>query len=285
MFFSKSSRAGLRAKFVKSAATFAVAATAIAGAQSGVQAQEKEKLWENVQKAGVLRVGVAEAPPHLSRDPKTGKWSGFFVEMAEKYGEAIGVKVEPVETTWGNMVAGLQAGKWDISLALNRNPKRSLAINYSIPAWSYEIGLLYNKQNPKLEGVTTVDQLDKAGVTIAVMQGAAGDLALSPVIKNAKLSRMPGANEGRLAVISRRADVFATDSDIHRVTIGKNPDWAQQILPNPAIAKQGIAFGFRKSVPLEQIQTFNIFLEELIARGETQRIYDRHLKAMIDANK
>jgi polar amino acid transport system substrate-binding protein len=266
--------------FMTNVKTFAAAAAlAVAGLAQPAAAQEN--LWSDAQSRGTLRVGVAEAPPLMVRDPKTGEWSGYFLDVMEGYGKAIDVDIEVVETTWGNMVAGLQAGKWDISSALNRKPQRALAVNYSMPIWSYEIGLLYDTRNPKISAdMTSLADFDKEGITIAVMQGAAGDLSITPQVKNAKIIRLDGANEGRLAIISKRADVFATDSDIHRITILQNPDWAAQVLPQPAIAKQGIAFGLRKSVPLEDVQVLDIYLEEQVATGNVQRLYDAAVEAM-----
>ncbi|WP_421702968.1 transporter substrate-binding domain-containing protein [Aliiroseovarius sp.] len=259
----------------------AVAAVSAAALAQPAVAQDKEALWSDVQERGTLRVGVAEAPPLLVRDPKTGDWSGYFLDVMDGFAASIDVEVEVVETTWGNMVAGLQAGKWDISSALNRKPQRALAVNYSIPIWSYEIGLLYDTRNPKITpDMTSLADFDKEGITIAVMQGAAGDLSITPQIENAKIIRLDGANEGRLAIISKRADVFATDSDIHRITILQNPDWAAQVLPDPAIAKQGIAFGLRKSVPLEDVQVLDIYLEEQVATGNVQRLYEAAVEAM-----
>lgn len=259
----------------------AVATLSAAALAQPVLAQERENLWADVQERGTLRVGVAEAPPLLVRDPKTGDWSGYFLDVMNGFASSIDVEVEVVETTWGNMVAGLQAGKWDISSALNRKPQRALAVNYSIPIWSYEIGMLYDTRNPKITAdMTSLVDFDKEGITIAVMQGAAGDLSITPQIENANIIRMDGANEGRLAIIAKRADVFATDSDIHRITILQNPDWAAQVLPSPAIARQGIAFGLRKSVPLEDIQVLDIYLEEQVATGNVQRLYEAAVEKM-----
>jgi polar amino acid transport system substrate-binding protein len=258
---------------------FAIGLTA--AASSSALSQEHKSIWSDVQQRGVLRVGVAEAPPLLVRDPKTGNWSGYFLEVMKGFGSVLGVKVEPVETTWGNMVAGVQAGKWDIATGLNRKPERAMAVNYSIPIWSYEIGLLYDKRNPKITPeMKSLSDFDKPEITIAVMQGAAGDLSVSPQIKNAKIIRLEDTNAGRLAVISKRADIYAEDSDIQRVTILQNPDWAAQVLPEPAIAKQGIAFGFAKTVPLDEVQVLDIYLEEQIATGAVQRLYDDAVKAL-----
>ncbi len=252
-------------------------ATAWVGGTANAQ---DNNFWGNIQKSGKFRVCVAEAPPYLARDAATGKWSGFFVEVAEGFAKSIDVEAEPVETTWGNMVAAVQSGKCDVASALNRRPKRALAVNYSIPIWYYQIGFLHNMENPKAKGASTVADIDKSGTTIAVMQGAAADLALTPIIENAKITRLPGANEGRLAVISRQADYFAVDSDSNRLTIRKNPDWASQILPTPAITKEGVAFGFSKAVSLSDIQVFNIYLEAEVAKGAVQRAFDRAQSAM-----
>ncbi len=84
-------------------------------------AQSAENLWKDVQDRGVLRAGAALAPPHVMRDPKTGEYSGIFVDLVKEFGEQVlGVKVQFVDTTWDNIIAGMQAGKWDVALALNR---------------------------------------------------------------------------------------------------------------------------------------------------------------------
>src|SRR5713101_6486788 len=96
-------------------------------------AQPAENLWKDVQDRGVLRAGAALAPPHVMRDPKTGEYSGVFVDLVKEFGEQVlGVKVLFVDTTWDNIIAGMQAGKWDVALALNRTAKRALSINYSV---------------------------------------------------------------------------------------------------------------------------------------------------------
>ena len=90
-------------------------------------AQQIEDLWKEVQDRGVLRAGAALAPPHVMRDPKTGEYSGIFVDLVKEFGQQVlGVKVEFVDTTWDNIIAGMQAGKWDVALALNRTANRAL---------------------------------------------------------------------------------------------------------------------------------------------------------------
>src|SRR5580693_7529091 len=125
-------------------------ALSLSAAGQPAAAQQAENLWKDVQDRGVLRAGAALAPPHVMRDPKTGEYSGIFVDLVKEFGEQVlGVKVQFVDTTWDNIIAGMQAGKWDIAPALNRTAKRALSINYSMAPWQYQISFVFNKDNPK----------------------------------------------------------------------------------------------------------------------------------------
>ena len=62
-----------------------------------------------IKQRRVLRVGVTQAPPWYSKDPRTGEWSsGLGVSMGKSMANALGVKFEAVEVTWGTAIAALQ---------------------------------------------------------------------------------------------------------------------------------------------------------------------------------
>ncbi|MDT4824982.1 putative histidine-binding protein [compost metagenome] len=187
-------------------------------------AQEGNGYWQEVQKKGVLRCGAATAPPHIIRDPKTSEYSGTFVDLCRQFGEELGVKVEMVDTTWDNMVAGLQAGRWDMSMALNRTPKRALAVAYSQPVWNFEISGVYDQANPKFaQAPKSLADIDKPGVNIAVVSGTAIDAAVSGKIKNAQIMRLPDIDSSRLALSSKRVDLLFEDSDATAIFAATNP--------------------------------------------------------------
>ena len=94
------------------------------------QAADDASLWQNVQKAGVLRCGAAVAAPYVMRNAGSGQYSGYFVDLCRNFGEKVlKVRVEFVDTNWDNLVAGLQSGKWDLAMALNQTPERALAVS------------------------------------------------------------------------------------------------------------------------------------------------------------
>ncbi|XKM43492.1 substrate-binding periplasmic protein (plasmid) [Rhizobium ruizarguesonis] len=253
---------------------------------TAAQAETAEGYWQGVQKAGVLRCGAAVAPPYVMRDPATGEYSGFFADLCKEFAEVLKVKPEFVDTTWDNIVAGLQAGKWDLSLALNRTPTRAMAVQFSIPAMEYQISLAYNKDNPKIAaGAASVADIDKAGVTLAVMSGTAQDKAISASVKNATIMRLPGNDETRLAVTSKRADILVDASDTNQLFTQSNPDWAVALNPTPALAKQGVAFGLPHNLSAADVEVVDIFLEEKVATGHVDELIKKAVDEVLKGAK
>lgn len=244
-------------------------------AQSAAQAADVS-LWQGVQKAGVLRCGAAVAAPYVMRDAKTSAYSGYFVELCRDFGERVlKVKVEFVDTNWDNLVAGLQSNKWDLAMALNQTPERALAVAFTVPATDYQVSLLVNKNNAKLGDINDdISALDKPEITFAVMSGTAQDKAISSVVSRGKIMRLPGMDEARLALMSKRADVLVDASDTNHLFALANPDWTREILPKPALAKQGVSFGLRRDISPADLQVLNIYLTQRRETGDIQKLVD-----------
>lgn len=267
----------------KIARPLAAAALVAATFAAAAQAQDTESYWQKVQSAGVLRCGAAVAPPFVVRDPATGAYSGLFADICREFAGVLDVKPEFVDTTWDNIVAGLQAGRWDMSLALNRTPVRAMAVTFSAPATSYEISLAYNKANPKIPAnPASVADVDVAGVTLAVMSGTAQDKAISAAVKNATILRLPSNDETRLALMSRRADMLVDDSTTNLLFTKSNPDMVA-FLPQPALAKQGMALGLPHQLSAADVAVVDIFLEENIATGHIETLLQKSVDEALAA--
>ncbi|WP_417257212.1 substrate-binding periplasmic protein [Celeribacter halophilus] len=269
--------------FKKSMKKFALGFAVASMLAMPAAAADPSEGWAGVQAEGKLRCGAAVFPPYVMRDPVTGEYSGFFSELCKQFGEEVlNVPVEFVDTTWDNIVAGLQSGKWDMSLALNRTPTRALAIAFSEPAVPYEITLVYNKSNPKIpEGASSLADFDIDGVTIAVVSGTAMDKSLTPLVENADIVRLPSSDEARLAVMSRRADVLADPSDSNALFVAANKDWAVDVAPVPAISKQGIGFGLNVNFPAKDIAALDIFIQEKIDTGAVDRLVEASVQEIL----
>ncbi|PPC78861.1 amino acid ABC transporter substrate-binding protein [Pokkaliibacter plantistimulans] len=251
-----------------------------------VQAAELD-LWKQVQKDGVLRCGAAVAAPYVMRDAKSGDYSGYFVDLCKDFGEKVlKVKVQFVDSNWDNLVAGLQSSKWDMAMALNQTPERALAVTFSTPATDYQVSFLVNKDNPKLKDAgNDVASYDKPGVTFAVMSGTAQDKAVSAVIRKGTIMRLPGMDETRLAVMSHRADVLVDASDTNHLFAMSNPDWSKEVMPEPALAKQGVSFGVPRDISAADLQVLNIYLTQRRETGEISALVDKASAAVLAENK
>jgi polar amino acid transport system substrate-binding protein len=252
-----------------------LAGAAVMGLAISAQAAEAPQ-WQAIQKAGVLRCGAAVAAPYVMRDAASGQYSGYFVDLCRDFAEKVlKVKAQFVDTSWDNQVAGLQSGKWDLAMALNQTPERALAVAFSVPATDYQVSLLVNKENPKFSSAgSAIADYDKPGVTIAVMSGAAADKAVSAVVKNATIMRLPGSDETRMALMSRRADVLADASDTNHLFALAN-DWAREVLPKPALAKQGVSFGVSREMSAADLAVLNIYLTQRRETGEIDKLVDK----------
>ncbi len=239
--------------------------------------------WEGVKEAGELRCGAAIATPYVMKDPRTNEYAGFFVEMCRGFADHLGVEATFVDTNWDNLVAGVQSNRWDLAMALNQTPEREKAVAFSEPVSNYEVSFLYNKDNPKFsDGVNNLEDIDQENITIAVMSGTVQDKTVSESIEDADVMRLPGMDETRLAVMSRRADILADANDTNLLFQHANPEWAEIMTPTPPLARQGVAFGLNKSTPEADIQELNEFILSKKEAGEVEEMIDEAAKIAVE---
>jgi cyclohexadienyl dehydratase len=83
---------------------------------ASVHAQQPSRLDEIIRR-GTLRVGTTgDYLPFTYLDKATGKFRGFDVDMAEALGNALGVKVEFVQTAWPQLMRDFEDDDFDIAM-------------------------------------------------------------------------------------------------------------------------------------------------------------------------
>ena len=66
-----------------------------------------------IQKRGVLRVGMEPGYMPFELTNQKGEIIGFDVDMAKRMAKAMGVKLELVSTAWDGIIPALMTGKRD----------------------------------------------------------------------------------------------------------------------------------------------------------------------------
>lgn len=186
-------------------ALVATLATALALTMAAASADPNATL-DRIRGAGVIKVPVmiGEEPGYV-KDPATGEWGGFYVEWANEIAEILGVKVEPVETTWGNLAADFQANKIDIAFGLNPNPKRGLVVDYlSVPLFTDAWAIV---ARPGFEKATWAE-LNDPSVRIVVQKGGTMQVVAEALTPKAQIVVVEDRPLGVLELKSNRADVM-----------------------------------------------------------------------------
>jgi ABC-type amino acid transport substrate-binding protein len=81
------------------------------------EATEEDTSLEDLQKAGVMKVGMCPEYPPFETVNESGEIEGFDVDLANAIAEKLGVKTEFVNTPYEGLIAGLQNGDFDIIMS------------------------------------------------------------------------------------------------------------------------------------------------------------------------
>jgi polar amino acid transport system substrate-binding protein len=177
-------------------------------------------LRSDLAPTGRLHVGINYGNPVLAtRDPLSGELSGVAVDLARELGRRVGITVELVAfESAGKMFEALQTGAWDAAF-LAVDPERADQISFTAPYLEIEGTYLI----PPGSSLSTVAEVDRQGVRIAVSARSAYDLFLSRSIKHAALVRAPDGNAAFDLIFTGRVDVVAGVRQHLAANAGKLP--------------------------------------------------------------
>ncbi|MCL4198383.1 MAG: transporter substrate-binding domain-containing protein [Phycisphaerales bacterium] len=144
-----------------------------------------------VRQSKELHVGYFLFEPTIMEDRSTGELKGVFIDMIESIGKALGAKVVYHKVDLANFAAGLQSHQFDLSIgATFATPQRATAV-------AFTNGLFYCGYTGVVKKgdaarFSTWQDLDKAGLRVAVKQGSAIDDFVRVNFRNADVVRLEG---------------------------------------------------------------------------------------------
>ena len=198
---------------------------------AAAQADGKSTL-QRIQSSRKLRIAVvANQEPYFKKDLASGEWTGFCLAMARDIAEQLDVKLETLESTWGNSVLDLQANKIDMAFGLNPTPKRALVVDFP-PAMFYNISSLVARKG---FNAASWDELNKPDVRIAFDIGSSRETIVRRFAPQAKHIGYKTSPECVLSVASGRADAFACSVFLGLAARKQNPNLGDFIMPTPLV--------------------------------------------------
>jgi polar amino acid transport system substrate-binding protein len=223
---------------------------------------EAAGLVDEIKKRGVVRLCVADWP-YMQKDPKTGQWTGYDADLGALYGKRLGVKVEYVDSSWGNIIPALSAKKCDVAWGgFFRTAEREKVVDYTKPVHNTGLVVVLKQGETRFK---SYEDLNKPGVVFSEL----ADIGEIEARKNfpkatVKVLQTDNTNQQALEVAAGRADANLTDVLLAYELIEKKA--GIQIMPGPIINKSDLGMLVRKDSK-ELLEDLNAFIEGLDKAG------------------
>ena len=181
-----------------------------AGVMAGCNTNKKEEtakgkdLLTQVKDSGELKIGTEGTYAPFTFHDKSGKLTGFDVDLSNEVAKRLGVKPKYFETQWDAMFAGLDAKRFDIiANEVGIRPEREKKYYFSDP-YITSSGALVVKSDSKVNSFDGIKGLNAA----QSLTSNYGDLAKK---YGAKLVGVEGFSQAIQLIETGRADVTIND--------------------------------------------------------------------------
>jgi ABC-type amino acid transport substrate-binding protein len=193
----------------------------------------RDSALARIKSEGTMKVCYAQVTPDSYKDPRTGQWTGVFVDIVNELADWMKVKVQPVEVQWSTAVLAINRGDCDLfGASLLYNAPRAMEIDYITPFSAKGMNAVIQKGNPK--GFSKPEDFNREGVTLAAVAGSRDYEVATRLFPKAKLLALQTTTDIQLFEAVRRGDADAAFAN--GITIRwwlKSPDanWAGIAFP------------------------------------------------------
>ena len=217
---------------------------------------------------GKLRVGLLLGDSTQAiKDSASGEMKGVGFDLGKALAARMSVAFEPV--TYPSIAALLDAGKsgsWDVAF-IGFTPARAKDWNFATQHVLVEFGYLVPGGSP----ISTMSDVDRAGVRIAVQERSGGDAFISGAAKNATVVRAPSYAGTVEMQKSGKADVIFSIKPILFETSTQLP--GSRVLDGyPGTVPQAMAMPKGREAGMAYARTF---IEDAKADGTVKAAVER----------
>ncbi len=214
---------------------------------------------------GTLRVALLLANPVLVKQEPSGTLAGVAVDLGRRLAEKLGARFQEVRyATTETFAKSFGTQEWDIAIG-PITPIAEKTADLSAPFMLVEN--IYVAGPGKQ--FASAQEVDRAGVRIAVLVNGAPDQYLTKNLKAATLVRIPGATTEIVeALRTGKADVYGSNAENVQAAADALP--GSKIVPG-AFRTVSMAIAFPKGKPPAAKETIEAFVKEVKATGLVQK--------------
>jgi polar amino acid transport system substrate-binding protein len=170
----------------------------------------KADTLEDIIERGTLRVGVSLFEPWTMQD-KSGKLTGYEIDVTNKLAHDIGVKPEFIVYKWEDIIPALKKGEIDvIASGMAITPARALKINFSNSYANSGISLATNTKMTR--DIKSLKELNQKDIIISGVSGSISYELATRLFKKANVKAFKTSEEAKNAVVSGEAHAYVATS-------------------------------------------------------------------------
>ncbi|WP_432730639.1 transporter substrate-binding domain-containing protein [Variovorax sp. W6] len=201
-----------------------------------------------------VRIAYIEEPPFYWTGPH-GAATGADIELADVVLRAMGVSnIEHHPTTFGELLPGLQEGRWDMNVPIFITPERAKLVAFSEPVWAIGDGFLVPRGNPKaLTGYRAVASRSDAllGAVVGTVQI---DSAKAAGVSDGQIATFKDQPTAIAALLAGKIDAYVSTTVGNRAFAATSKD-VEAVAEDEGVGGRAPAGGFsfnRKKLELVQ---------------------------------
>ena len=221
-----------------------------------------------------LVVAMELAYPPFETKTDAGDPDGVSVQFMKDFAEAYGYDLVIENIAWDGLIPSLQTGKSDaVMSSMTITEERAQVVDFSQPYANAQLALLVNASSD----VSSIDDLNSGGMTIAVKTGSTGDKYATEHLTNCTITRLADESACVTEVVQGKADAFIYDQLTILRNQQANSDTTKAVyIPFQDTEKWGIAVGKGNTELLDQL---NEFIAHSIEDGEFDRLTEQYLSS------
>lgn len=232
---------------------------------SSIANAQQSRLDEILERGYVLVGTTGDYKPFSYFNENTQKFEGHDIDAAQKMGEALGVEVRFVKTTWKTLVEGILTKKYDVAMCgITRNLSRQKQVGLTSPYISVGKSPLVRMADK--DRFKTLKDIDQSGVKIGVNPGGTNEKFVRANIKNAEIIVIEKNLDIPEQVAAGKVDVMITDNVEAMLVAGKNSK-LYAVSPNNTFTKDDFGYMLPRD-DFAFLNWMNLWMHQMHKKGE-----------------
>lgn len=236
---------------------------------------------DSILERGYIVVGTTGDYRPFSFGRSDGTFEGIDIDAAHALGEALGVEVRFVKTSWPSLVADLHEGRYDIAMSgITRTLERQKVVGLTDAYFTLGKCPLIRKSDR--ERFPNLEAIDRSGVRIGVNPGGTNEAFVRKHIQNAAIVVIENNLAIPSAVASGEVDVMLTDN-VEAVLASKGDERLLAVSPDEPLTHDELSYMLPRGDPAFR-NWLDLWIHRMKLTGELDRIRQKWLGASSPGN-